>query len=210
MRKPAYSPVAYRGLLRLGRVLLRAWFGVKVDASGLVPSTGPLIVAANHSSFVDPVLLGCFSPRPVRFMMIRQFWEMPVIGWMAAVCGAFPVDEAGVARESVRNAKGVLLDGDVMGIFPEGGRSRDGRFLTPKPGAIILAMREGVPIVPAGISGAFEAWPASRALPRFRRRLTLRFGEPFTDHLSLQYPRDKERVPELTRHLMDRIAGLLG
>ncbi len=206
---PPLSRRLYRFLRPPVSALLRLWFGVRVDGLEHVPATGGMVLAANHSTYADPVLLAAFSPRrPVRFMMLRSYWDLRVVGFLTSLFGAFPVNDRGITPETVRRCREVLDAGDVLGIFPEGGRSQDGRLRKPRPGAVVMAMAAGVPIVPVTIRGIFEAWPASRRLPR-PGRVTIVFGEPFTDHLACDCPDDKERLAELSAALMARIGAHL-
>ena len=82
----------YRLLEFFGRPLLRLYFGVRGEGTENVPALGPVILAANHVSFIDPLVLGAACPRPVHYMMLRRFWDMPFIGWISRRAGSFPVD----------------------------------------------------------------------------------------------------------------------
>lgn len=203
----SYSPRAYTRTAAFLRVFLRPYFRIEVLHPERVPPAGGLVMAANHSSYLDSLLLGVFFPRPVRFMMLKSYWDMPVLGWFSALFGSFPVDPEGITRMTFRNSQAVLRGGDVMGIFPEGGRSRDGRLKPGWPGAMLLALRERVPVVPVGLSGTFESMPAGRAFPR-RAPVTINIGEPIMAHLAYEYPRDKGMVDELTGVLMAKIERL--
>jgi 1-acyl-sn-glycerol-3-phosphate acyltransferase len=205
---PPFSLRLYRLFRAPVRGLLRLWFGVSVHGLERVPASGGLVVAANHASYADPVLLAAFAPRPLRFMMLRSFWDLPVVGFFCSLFGAFPVSDGRITPETVRRCREVLGGGEVLGIFPEGGRSQDGRLRKPRPGAVVMAMAAGVPIVPVTINGIFEAWPPSRRLPR-PGRVTIVFGEPFTEHLACACPDDKERLAALTDSLMASIGANL-
>jgi 1-acyl-sn-glycerol-3-phosphate acyltransferase len=205
---PSYSPAAYRVTAVILRGLFRLYFRVEIRHAERVPRTGGLVLAANHATYMDGLFLGAFAPRPVRFMVLRNYYDLPVVHFHGKLLGSFPVDGEGVTRFTIRNCQEVLRAGDVMGIFPEGGRTRDGKLMPGKPGAMLMALREQVPVVPAGLTGIFESYPASRRFPR-PGRIGIRFGEPITEHLGMEYPRDKEKLPELTDLLMARIRKLL-
>lgn len=175
-----------------------------VQVTGLenMPRSGPAVLAPNHAHIADPPVLTAFLPRKIYFMTKQEAWDHPFFGWLSRGFEAFPVRRGEVDLEAYRHALKLLADGKVLGIFPEGHRSRDG-FLQPgQPGAVILAQRSGAPIVPVGIHGVDDALRGPLRL----RRLTLHInvGEPYV------VPRSKrDQIPGLTADLMARIAALL-
>jgi 1-acyl-sn-glycerol-3-phosphate acyltransferase len=128
---------------------------------------------------------------------------------VAARTGAIPVENNPRDVGSVRRALEALRRGSVVGIFPEGGRSDDGTLKAAKPGAALLALRAGVPLVPAAIVGTFAAWPRQRLLPR-PRPVLVRFGAPIPFPVSWQHHAAKEHLDEATAMLMAAIGALLG
>lgn len=150
----------------------------RVEAHGRehVPRRGPAILAANHASFLDPVLIATYTRRPVRFLVSNEFYRMPRLHLVLRTLGAIPVGgEAGLIRSFRRVAK-VIEDGGLLGIFPEGGISRDGAMRPFRAGAATIALRLGVPVVPIHVGGTFAALPRHAKWPRFVP-LTLRIGE---------------------------------
>jgi 1-acyl-sn-glycerol-3-phosphate acyltransferase len=111
--------------------------------------------------------------------MLREFWEKPFIGWVCRKGGSFPVDPLGSATGALRQAMAVLHGDKVLGIFPEGGRSPDGRLLPGKAGVALLVLKTGLPLVPAAIIGADRAYSRNMLLPR-PYRITVRYGAPLT------------------------------
>lgn len=186
---------------------MKLYFGITIMHEDRVPAEGPFILCANHASYLDPVLLGAFCPRPIKFMMSKIYYDIPPIGFITSFYGAFPVNVEGIDRSTFRKSQEVLQSNDVLGIFPEGGRTRDGGFKPARPGAMLLALRERVPVLPVAITGAFEAYPPSLIIPR-PRPMTVNFGECFTAHLDYEYPKDKKMLPELSDMLMEKIACL--
>ncbi len=205
---PEYSPGFYRGAARLVVPLARYYFRLEAVHPERVPASGAVVLAANHTSYIDPILLGTASPRPIRFMMLKSYWDRPLIGFLSSFLGAFPVENEGISKSTLRWAESILGNGEALGIFPEGGRGHTGELQPGKAGAVLLAMRQRAPIVPVGIKGAFEAYPRGAIIPR-RRKVSVRFGKIFDAHLDYEYPRGKTELSPLTLKLMERIKKLL-
>jgi 1-acyl-sn-glycerol-3-phosphate acyltransferase len=170
--------LAYRVIRSVGKPLLRIAFRLTAEGVELVPGEGGLIVAANHVSYLDPLVLGAVFPRPVRFLMLRSFYEPWYLRWFCAPVGAIPIDtEGGMQLGSIKRALRALEEGEVVGIFPEGARSRDGSLQPFERGVALLAARAGVPVVPAFIDGTHRAMPPGSALIR-PRKIRVVLGEP--------------------------------
>lgn len=197
----------YRAL-RLLSALPRWYFRLRVSGAGHVPASGPCIIAANHVSYVDPVVLAMACPRPVRFIVDRAQYERPLVHWIAARTGAIPVGNSPRDLGSVRRALLALKQGAVIAIFPEGGRSGDGSLKPAKPGAALLALRSGVPLVPAGIAGAYRAYSRHHAVPR-PLPITVRFGAPIAFPAAWGHHAAKEHLDEATGLVMAAIGDLL-
>jgi len=148
------------------------WHGVEN-----VPRAGPAIIAANHQSFYDPVLIGIAVYRRIRWLGWDFYCDMPILGPLMRLAGTVPVDPDDPTPRSLALMVRVLQAGGLCGIFPEGGRTSDGLIAGPKHGVGALALRTGTPIVPVTIHGAYRAWPKGRALPR-PAAISLRFGRP--------------------------------
>ena len=187
----------------LGGLFLLA-FKVRLHGVDNVP-TGGAIVAGNHVSHMDPVLLWCGSPRPIHFMAKRELWEGAFLRWLMPRLWAFPVNRGGADRAAIETATGYLKAGDLVGIFPEGTRSEDGESLgEAHGGAAFIAMRAGVPVIPTAFVGTENVLPKGRRLPRLRR-VTVLFGKPVDPESFTQGGR-KERVAAMTGAIMDRIS----
>lgn len=198
----------YRVLKRFVPPLLRVYFRLRAEGTEFVPAAGGCILAANHQSYLDPILLAAACPRPVHYMMSHRFWAMPLIGWGARRAGSFPVDDDGMRPGTLRRALGVLRAGLILGIFPEGGITPDGRLRPAREGTARISIREGVPLVPAGIAGTRRSFPKGRVFPR-PCRVTVRFGPPLLPPPSTRDPEElQRRVEALSQQLMARIAEL--
>jgi 1-acyl-sn-glycerol-3-phosphate acyltransferase len=196
---------AFRGSLR---VCLRVFFRLRVE--GAPPRSGAYVVAANHTSFLDPLLLGVSIPQRIIYLMTAVVWRSPRLGWFYRLMRTIPLAASGGNREAMRAARSVLQQGRVIGIFPEGGISRDGLPMLGNPGAVSLVLNEGVSIVPVGIVGAYDAFPPGGGL-RFRR-VTVRIGAPITAaELDAAGGGERRlRLQAATRLIMERIAELTG
>lgn len=158
-----------------GSMLLRIFFRYSVVGREKIPD-GPVVLVANHASFIDPILIAGTTWRWVRFLMYASFYESaakPVFRFFACV----PVDEKRFL-DAIRTGSKLLERGDCLGIFPEGAVSYDGKLLPAKPGALFLAQRTGAPVVPITIVGNHDVLPRGAWIPRLRK-LTLIVGDPF-------------------------------
>lgn len=187
---------------------LRLWFRLRIVGSP--PMRGAYVLAANHTSFLDPLLIGACLRRRIVFLMTAVVWRSAAFGWFYRWNKAIPLQATGGNRDALRAARLVLQQGRVVGIFPEGGLSRDGLPMLGNPGAVSLVLNEGVPIVPVGIVGAHEAMPPGRLLPR-PRQITVRFGAPITAaELDAGGSDRRGRLQAATSLIMGRIAELTG
>lgn len=189
-------------------LVLRIWFRIRIE--GRPPQVGAYVLAANHASYLDPLLLGACVPRRLVYLMTAIVWRSQAFGWFYRWSRAIPLSATGGNREALRAARAVLDQGRALCIFPEGGMSRDGRPLLGNPGAVSLVVNGGVPIVPVGIVGAFAALPPGASWPR-PARVVVRFGAPIQPaELEALGGDRRQRLQAATRHIMDRIAALAG
>jgi 1-acyl-sn-glycerol-3-phosphate acyltransferase len=168
-----------RALQRLTEALFRVLFSYDCVGEERLPAAGPAVVASNHPSYLDPVLLSLQVARPIHFMAWDALFRVPLLSALVRLFGAFPVDvRPGRGREAYARARALLESGELLGVFPEGKRSRSG-WLEPalREGAARLSLETGAPLVPATIVGAFRAWPHFRVLPS-PVRIRVRYHEP--------------------------------
>ncbi len=189
--------------------LFRVLFTYDCVGEESVPATGGAVISANHPSYLDPILLSLQVKRPIRFMAWDALFRVPVIGALMRLLGAFPVDtRQGRGRAAYESAKALVEDGNLVGIFPEGKRSRSGWMEEElRAGAARLALETGVPLVPATIRGAFRAWPYFRALPE-PAKIHVRYHEPIDPALYRSMP-ENEAVAGLLAELRRRVERTL-
>ncbi|MHB8432588.1 MAG: lysophospholipid acyltransferase family protein [Candidatus Tyrphobacter sp.] len=145
------------GCAKVGiRAFSRVVWRVRVEGAQNVPAIGPLIVACNHLSLLDPPILGAYCPRPLRYMTKRELFEIPLFGPLIRAVGAYPVDREGSAFGAVKRSIEMLRAGEAIGIFPEGGRNPTGEARA-REGVALLASLAKAPVVPAAIVGSDRA-----------------------------------------------------
>lgn len=175
-------------LLQLTRSMLvplsRLAFRPTIEGREHVPRHGPVILAANHLSFLDSFVIPLMAPRPVVFLAKDDYFTAPGIkGWLSRTTltgiGAVPVPRGAhrAAQAALETALGVLAEGRAFGIHPEGSRSRDGRLYRGRTGVAWLAFASGAPVVPVAVIGTDRIQPIGARLPR-PGRMTVRFGAP--------------------------------
>lgn len=192
--------------------LARAVWRPTIEGLHHVPPTGPVIVASNHLSFVDSVVIPCVVPRKVVFLAKSDYFTGTGAkgalqrAWFEAL-GMLPVDrdDTRAALASLDTALEVLGRGEAFGIYPEGTRSRDGRLYRGRTGVAHLALTAGCPVVPVGLQGTEDIQPVGSRLPR-RADLTIRFGAP------IRVAGEYDGVPtgRARRELTDRIMAAIG
>ena len=187
--------------------LLRLLFRPQVSGLENIPPEGGAILAANHVSFLDPLLLPLVVPRRrVMFLTKVKYIDKPLLHWFLQGAGVIPVatDDPGAAGGAVAAGVRAVREGRLVGIFPEGTRSPDGRLHRGKTGVARIAIQASVPVIPAGITGTDLAWPRGARLPR-PRSVRITFGPP----IMLAAPADSERDPALSRHATDQVMAAI-
>jgi 1-acyl-sn-glycerol-3-phosphate acyltransferase len=210
MRNPARLSLYHRIVAGLARLGVRVIARVHVEGLEHVPASGPLIVVANHMSNADPPFLwGWLVPvlGRVPTYLAKAVLFRGVAGTLLRSVGATPVEAGGSDMAAYRVAKAALDAGGVVTLMPEGTRSRDGRLQDAHPGASLLATRTGATVLPVGISNTDELLGRGRSLPRFRTRVTLRVGRPFT--LTLEGGDRRAAIAAADAQVMRRIAALV-
>ena len=133
-----------------------------------LPENSGYIICSNHLKAIDPVLIGCFMKRKMRFMGKKELFKIPILSWIFKQLGGFPVDRGKGDLIAIKTAVEILKSNNVMTMFPEGTRSKTGELGEFKKGAVLIASRANVPIVPVKISGNYKLFS----------RMTLTIGKP--------------------------------
>ena len=167
-RMPSAPAPRIHSLLKpLARLLLKIYNDIRVEGAEHVPASGPVIIAANHPTYLDPVFLMVGLQRVVNFMAWEKPFRVPLLGSLMRTYGAIPVDMKRPGKASFAAAVGILREGAALGIFPEGRRTSRGELMNPvKSGVARLALITGAPIVPATIAGGGQVWPKHQFLPK--------------------------------------------
>lgn len=188
----------------------------KVEGAHHVPEDGPVVLAVNHLSNIDPLFIGVACPRPVRFIAKKELFDEStfvkrILARTLRALGPVSVDRrpGQSSQEAMNNSLDVINGGEVFGIFPEGTRSPDGRLYKGQTGLAWLALSTGAPVVPVALTGTGRILPPGRRIPSFNR-VGVRFGEPVD--LSPWAGRADKAKPrrEATDAIMDAIAKLSG
>jgi len=192
--KVILSKFLYMVIKITGMCIMRIFFSLKVEGRGNLPRSGSFIIAANHTSFLDPMAVQAALPVKVSWIVRKDVSEKRYLKFMHYIFDSIPVNG------SVEKALVSLKKGHVLGIFPEGKRSNDGRLKEAGDGTEIVALRSGRPVVPVGIKGAFEAYPPGK---RFFKPhpISVRIGRPIFFNKE-----EKEEIGELLlKETKDRV-----
>jgi len=191
--------------------LLRLLFRPKAVGLENVPAEGPALIAANHVSPLDTVLLPLVVPhRQVYFLAKAEYFQSWKTRWFFKGAGTIPVRRGGPdSTAALHAAIEALREGKLIGIFPEGTRSPDGRMYRGRTGAARIALAAGVPVIPAALIGTFQAMPKGAKLPK-PRQIEVRFGNPLRfDDVATEKP-DRDRLRAVTDRVMEAIRALSG
>jgi 1-acyl-sn-glycerol-3-phosphate acyltransferase len=197
--------------------LARLAWRPKVTGLDNVPSTGPAILASNHLSVIDSIILPSVMRRNVYFLAKGEYFEMSgvagaVMKQIMYGLNQIPVDRSGGRKSlvAIDSALPVLRDGHVLGIYPEGTRSPDGRLYRGRPGVAKVALDAPAPIIPLGLIGTEKIQPIGSRIPRIGPNVEVRVGEPLDLSPWQGGEVDSKGLRELTHRLMTAIAAITG
>ncbi|WP_328723036.1 1-acyl-sn-glycerol-3-phosphate acyltransferase [Streptomyces sp. NBC_00247] len=196
--------------------LLRLLFRPRIEGLDHVPAEGAAIIAGNHLSFSDHFLMPAMLKRRITFLAKAEYFTGPGIkGKLTAAffhsIGQIPVDRSGkeAGAAAIREGLGVLAKGELLGIYPEGTRSHDGRLYKGKVGVAVMAIRAGVPVIPCAMVGTFEIQPPGQKVPSIRQ-VTIRFGEPLDFSRYAGLDGQKAAIRAVTDEIMYAVLNLSG
>jgi 1-acyl-sn-glycerol-3-phosphate acyltransferase len=186
-------------------LIFRTLFRLRLADTRSLPD-GPVILAANHRSFLDPLLLGSAVDRPITYMMHGRYYDKPALNWFFRACRCIVVDDDSDNRSALRQARQVLERGEVVGIFPEGHISPDGLLQPAQPGIAWLARKSAAPVFPVHLGGTREA--LCKGSRRLRlARLSVSMGDPLRVEA---WAEGRSGNEAFTEAIMDAIAALGG
>ena len=169
----------YAVCLRAARLALRVFFRVRWIDCDDVPASGPLLIVANHQSYLDPPLVSTgILHRHIDFIARAGLFRNRFFGWLIGTLNAIPITEQGSDTAAIKATLDRLATGRAVLLFPEGSRTHDGAMESFKRGVAVLVKRAKCPVLPAAIEGAYDAWPRGSAAPSFKCRIAVRFGRP--------------------------------
>ena len=152
----------------LSKTLAKTLFNYRVIGAENMIEEGPCIIAANHCSYLDPPLVGVACKRAIHYLARKSLLDVPVLGPILPELNVIPVDQKNADRSALMGAIRVVKNGGAVLIFPEGTRSLDGNLQPSQPGIGMIVAKTGAPVVPAKISGTYDAFPRGSSCPRLR------------------------------------------
>lgn len=190
------------------KIIFKVFFRLRIIGGENVPGKGPLLVCANHQSFIDPPLVGAALPRGLYFMARHDLFEVPILGKLIPRVHAFPVKRSvsgdpGAFKHIFR----LLKESKAVLVFPEGTRSKDGNLQRGMPGVGLIAYQAKVPIIPCYVSGSWKVWPRNEKFPRLYP-LKVIFGKPVNVEQYYRQEKNKMTYQNISNAIMADIAAL--
>lgn len=193
------SKVLYRVGQAVCRPIMKLFYRYKFINNNSIPHEGAYIIASNHMSFSDPVLLGLGQRRRLFFMAKQELFSNKFFAGLIRALGAFPVERGAGDGKAIKTGEDLIKEGNVMTIFIEGGRTKTGEFMRPRSGCALVAQQMQVPVIPACIT------ITGNPKHRFAKRV-IHFGEPLTpEMLGLTPDGDRRQLKNATNMIMDEI-----
>lgn len=193
------SKVLYRVGQAVCRPIMKVFYRYKFINNNSIPHEGAYIIASNHMSFSDPVLLGLGQRRRLFFMAKQELFKNKFFGGLIRALGAFPVERGAGDGKAIKTGEDLIKEGNVMTIFIEGGRTKTGEFMRPRSGCALVAQQMQVPVIPACIT------ITGNPKYRFAKRV-IHFGDPLTpQQLGLTPDGDRRQLKNATNMIMDKI-----
>ncbi|MCG0276080.1 MAG: 1-acyl-sn-glycerol-3-phosphate acyltransferase [Thermosediminibacteraceae bacterium] len=182
-------------------LLIKILFKIHVEGLENFPDKGAVIVYSNHKSWWDPIIVGCVLKRPIFFMAKIELFKIPVLSFILKKLNAFPVNRGAPDRKAIKRAIEVLNAKKVLGIFPEGTRSRDGSLKEPEPGIALLASKiKDVVLVPVAIKGEY----------RLLSPIIVRIGKPFQLTFDENEKLNSKELAKISKVIFEEVSKLLG
>ena len=193
------SKELYRVGQAVCRPIMKVFYRYKFINNNSIPHEGAYIIASNHMSFSDPVLLGLGQRRRLFFMAKQELFKNKFFAGLIRALGAFPVERGAGDGKAIKTGEDLIKEGNVMTIFIEGGRTKTGEFMRPRSGCALVAQQMQVPVIPACIT------ITGNPKHRFAKRV-IHFGDPLTpQQLGLTPDGDRRQLKNATNMIMDEI-----
>ncbi|HEX2179331.1 MAG TPA: lysophospholipid acyltransferase family protein [Actinomycetota bacterium] len=185
---------------------------MRVEGTETFPKEGPVIVVANHVSFWDSFFVPLCVPRRVVFLAKAEYWDSWKTRWLVSSLGMIPIKRDVRAKSLAALETGIefLKSGGVLGVYPEGTRSPDGRLYRGRTGVARLALGSGSPVVPIGLIGSREMMPKGAKFPKLRGRVTVKFGPPMTFEKYADTENPRQALRAMTDEIMFAIMNQSG
>lgn len=207
------NPIYFIGWV-LFRAVFKFYFGWRVHNPERVPLEGPVILASNHASFIDPPLVGAGIRRGINYLARENLFRFPILGWILHQWQVVPVDREGGGAKGLKAILDRLLDGGAIILFPEGTRTRDGQLQPARSGIGLTVIKSEAPVVPVRVFGTFEAYHRNMRFPRPHHRVVVKYGQPIrfeqlrAEAKTCSKQRLKDIYKQVANEIMDAIAAL--
>ncbi len=178
-----------------------------------VPVSGPVILASNHASFLDPPLVGTAVPREINYLARESLFDIPIVGWIIREWNSVPVDRDGGGGSGLKAILNRLKKGGAIILFPEGTRTSDGKLQPARSGIGLTVIKSKAPVVPARIFGGYEVFSRHMKIPRFfLRGVAVKYGEPmeFKELRAEAKTCSKDRLKEIYQEVADELMRQIG
>jgi 1-acyl-sn-glycerol-3-phosphate acyltransferase len=192
------------------RTLYATYFRWRVYGAENVPTTGGLILASNHASFLDPPLVGSGLKRDINYLARESLFRFPLVGALLRSWNSVPVDRDGGGAKGLKIILGRLLDGAGIILFPEGTRSQDGKLQPARAGIGLVVAKSDAPVVPVRVFGTFEAYGRNQKFPR-PKRIAVKYGKPMQFEKLRAEAKDcsKDRLKQIYQEIADEIMAAI-
>ena len=192
------------------RLIYATYFRWRVFNPERVPLTGPVILASNHASFLDPPLIGAGVKRGINYLARETLYDIPVLGWLLRRWNTVPVDREGGGAAGLRAILNRLLEGGGIVLFPEGTRTRDGKLQPARSGIGLTVIKSTAPVVPVRVFGTFEAYGLHVKFP-LPHRIAVKYGRPMQFEKLRAESRNcsKQRLKEIYQEVADELMAVI-
>lgn len=203
------TPLWYYVVRGLATVVFRIFFAIKMEGKKNIPYRGGVILASNHLSYLDPIVLGIFVPRRVNFMAKEELFENLFFRWVITKLGAFPIKREKMDRATYKKILKLLEKGKVVVLFPEGTRSIDGRMGQLQAGTARIALRADVPLIPIIVRGTEKVLPRGKKVIKLAK-IKVWAGKPLKKNIGSDRKMTKKDIEELQNELEEKMRLLYG